>query len=89
MILLVLGLIALGLAERVRTRLVAVAALGHTGLFGLLVWQALRGEPLVHPGGTTVAALAGLVVVVAAGAVVALRSGRAVPRPARQPVPRR
>src|SRR3712207_3693553 len=63
MILLALGLAALGLAERVRTRLVAVAALGYTGLFALLVWQALRGEPLVHPGGTTLAAAAGLVVV--------------------------
>ncbi|MFJ6672455.1 hypothetical protein ACIQMJ_15215 [Actinosynnema sp. NPDC091369] len=89
MVLLVLGLAALGPAERVRTRLVAVAALGYSGLFALLVWQALRGEPLVHPGGTTWAALGGLVVVVAAGAGLVLRSGRAVPPPARQPVPQR
>ncbi|MGW4112135.1 hypothetical protein ACWEFJ_14770 [Actinosynnema sp. NPDC004786] len=89
MILLALGLAALGLAERVRTRLVAVAALGYTGLFALLVRQALHGEPLVHPGGTTPAAAAGLVVVVAAGAVWALRSGTAAPRPVRPPVPRR
>ncbi|TQM83458.1 hypothetical protein FHX81_5883 [Saccharothrix saharensis] len=89
MVLLVLGLAASGLAERVRTRVVAVAALGCTGLFALLVWQALRGEPLVHPGGTTWAALGGLVVVVAAGVGLALRSGRAVPPPARQPVPQR
>ncbi|MCE6993673.1 hypothetical protein LZG04_02455 [Saccharothrix sp. S26] len=89
MILLALALAGLGLAERVRTRLVVVAALGYTGLFALLVWQAMRGEPLVHPGGTTWAALGGLVVVVAAGAGLALRSGTAVPPPVRQPVPQR
>jgi hypothetical protein len=92
MILLALGLAALGLAERVRTRLVAVAALGYTGLFAVLVWQALRGESLVHPGGTTWAALGGLVVVVAAGAGLAIgtfRSGTAARPPVRQPVPQR
>ena len=89
MILLALGLAALGLAERVRTRLVVVAALGYGGLFALLTWQALRGEPLVHPGGTTWAALGGLAVVVAAGVGWALRSGTAVRPPVRQPVPRR
>ncbi|WP_219910568.1 hypothetical protein [Saccharothrix carnea] len=89
MVLLALGLAALGLAERVRTRLVRVAALGYTGLFALLVWQALRGEPLTHPGGTTLAAAAGLVVVVAAGAVAALRAATAAHPPARQPVPQR
>jgi hypothetical protein len=89
MILLALGLAVLGLAERVRTRLVGVAALGYLGLLALLVWQALRGEALIHPGGTTWAALGGLVVVVAAGAGWALRSGTAVVPPVRQPVPQR
>lgn len=89
MILLALGLAALGVAERVRTRLVVVAGLGYGGLFALLVWQALRGEPLVHPGGTTWAALGGLALVVAAGAGLALRSGTAVRPPVRQPVPQR
>ncbi|MEU4762850.1 hypothetical protein AB0H12_06325 [Actinosynnema sp. NPDC023794] len=89
MVLLVLALAAVGLAERVRTRLVAVAALGYAGLFAVLVWQALRGEPLVHPGATTWAALGGLAVVVAAGAGLALRSGTEARPPARQPVPQR
>ncbi|WP_033437682.1 hypothetical protein [Saccharothrix sp. NRRL B-16314] len=89
MILLALGLAALGLAERVRTRLVVVAAFGYLGLLALLTWQALRGESLVHPGGTTLAALAGLVAVVAAGAAWAVRSGTGVPSPVRQPVPQR
>ncbi|WP_158843129.1 hypothetical protein [Saccharothrix deserti] len=89
MILLALGLVALGLAERVRTRLVGVAALGYLGLLVVLTWQALRGESLIHPGGTTWAALLGLVAVVAAGAGWALRSGTGVPSPVRQPVPQR
>jgi hypothetical protein len=89
MILLALGLAALGLAERVRTRLVGVAAFGYLGLLALLTWQALRGEALVHPGGATWAALGGLAVVVAAGSRWALRSGTAVAPPVRLPVPQR
>jgi hypothetical protein len=89
MILLALGLAAFGLVERVRTRLVGVAAFGYLGLLALLTWQALRGESLVHPGGTTLAALGGLAVVVAAGAAWAVRSGTGVPSPVRQPVPQR
>ncbi|MEU4442073.1 hypothetical protein AB0K14_15600 [Actinosynnema sp. NPDC050801] len=89
MIVLALGLAALGLAERARTRLIGVAALGYAGLFALLVWQAMRGEALVHPGGTTWATLGGLVAVVAAGAGWALRSAAATAPPVRQPVPQR
>jgi len=43
---------------RRRTRLVAVAATSYTGLFVILLWQALRGEPLVGPGVATLSALA-------------------------------
>ncbi|WP_447003744.1 hypothetical protein ACRAKI_29445 [Saccharothrix isguenensis] len=78
-----------GIVERVRTRLVVVAALGYLGLPALLTWQALRGECLVHPGGATAAALGGPAVVVAAGAAWAVRGGAAVPPPVRQPVPQR
>ncbi|GAB2985535.1 hypothetical protein [Saccharothrix stipae] len=89
MVVLALGVAALGVAERARTRLIGVAALGYAGLFALLVWQAMRGEALVHPGGTTWAALGGLVAVVAAGAGWALRSAAAAAPPVRQPVPQR
>lgn len=92
MVLLAAGLTALGLAERARVRLVGVAALGYLGLFALLTWQALRGEPLVHPGGRTLAVLAALVALTAAGVVWSLRgvrTGTAAPSPTRQPVPQR
>ncbi|GHE77529.1 hypothetical protein GCM10017786_03740 [Amycolatopsis deserti] len=52
----------------VRTRLVAVAGFGYAGVVALVTWQALRGQPLIHPDGWTLLALAGLVVAVAAGA---------------------
>lgn len=54
-------------SDRVRARLVAAAGLGHAGLTALVTWQALRGQPLIHPDASTVLALAGLVVAVAAG----------------------
>ncbi|MEV6036274.1 hypothetical protein AB0L65_34320 [Nonomuraea sp. NPDC052116] len=76
----VLPLVAIGLrllARRfpilagagVRTALVVVAALGYAGLTGLVLWQAQRGQALVHPDASTLgaaAALAGLVSVCAA-----------------------
>ncbi|MGM1063093.1 hypothetical protein [Saccharothrix sp. Mg75] len=88
-VLVAVGLIALGVAERTRTRLVAVTVLGWTGLFAVLTRQALRGEPLVHPGGETLVALAALALLVAAGVVWSLRSGTAAPRRAPLPVPPR
>ncbi|MDQ0380992.1 hypothetical protein [Amycolatopsis thermophila] len=54
-------------SELVRARLVLVAAAGYAGLVALVTWQALRGQPLIHPDASTVLALAGLVVAVAAG----------------------
>jgi hypothetical protein len=62
-----------------RVALVWVAGLGYLGLMGLLIWQALRGQPLLAPDGTTLLALAGLIgaTALAAGASVALGRGRA------------
>lgn len=39
--------------ERVRARLVMVAAASYVSLFALLLWQALRGESLVAPSALT------------------------------------
>nr|BFE48856.1 hypothetical protein GCM10017745_22830 [Saccharothrix mutabilis subsp. capreolus] len=90
LILLGLGLTALGLAERTRLRLVLVAALGYTGVFVVLTWQALRGEPLVHPGPTTLASLLAVLAALVLGVAWAFRkSGTATPTPVRQPVPQR
>ena len=47
-----------------RTALVVTGGLGYLGLILLLLWQALRAQPLIAPDGLTLAALAGLVAVV-------------------------
>ena len=63
-------------AETVRARLVLVASAGYTGLTGLTLWQALRGQPLIQPDGLTLLAGAVLVALVAAGAVAAMASDK-------------
>ena len=40
-----------------RTRLVIVFAFAYAGLLALVTWQALRGQPLLSPDATTLAAL--------------------------------
>jgi hypothetical protein len=60
-------------APAVRVRLVAVGALGYAGLVALLVWQALRGQALLHPDARTMLASLGLVAVVGLGAAVVTR----------------
>lgn len=54
-------------AEATRTRLIGVLALGYTGLVALLLWQALRGQPVTAPDGETLTALGLVVAVTAAG----------------------
>lgn len=50
------------LDEKRRTRLVWAGGLGYLGLVLLLLWQALRGQPLIAPDAATLLALAGLIV---------------------------
>jgi hypothetical protein len=67
------------LAERIRTRLLAVAGVGYLGVLVLVTWQALRGQPLLAPDALTLAAATLLAAgVIAAGALV-LRAGRRSP----------
>ncbi|GAA3532905.1 hypothetical protein GCM10022419_010070 [Nonomuraea rosea] len=62
---------------RTRTLLVIVAAFGYAGVTGLLLWQAQRGQAVVHPDGTTLLAAGGLVAAVSlAAAIVVAVSGR-------------
>ncbi|MGI5467811.1 hypothetical protein [Streptomyces sp. CA-132043] len=61
-------------AERVRLRLVLTAAGLHTGLLALVTWQALRGQPLLHPDAPTLGALAALLAATALGTYTALRA---------------
>ncbi|MFI9024974.1 hypothetical protein [Streptomyces sp. NPDC053560] len=61
-------------AERVRLRLVLIAAGLHTGLLALVTWQALRGQPLLRPDAPTLGALAALLAATALGMYAALRA---------------
>ncbi|MGW4232733.1 hypothetical protein ACWEF9_26210 [Streptomyces sp. NPDC004980] len=58
---------------RVRLRLVLVTSGAYAAVVALVTWQALRGQPLVHPDGATLTAAALIVAATAAGAFVALR----------------
>jgi hypothetical protein len=64
---------ARALPELARLRLVRLAAAGYLGLVLLLVWQALRGQPLTAPDPATLAALGALLAATAVGAAVILR----------------
>ncbi|MEV4111825.1 hypothetical protein [Nonomuraea sp. NPDC049695] len=59
--------------EEVRLRLVLIAGLAYGGLFLLILWQALRGQPLIRPDAATLAVLGVLVVTALSAAAVALR----------------
>ncbi|MGW1098832.1 hypothetical protein ACWD5W_23860 [Streptomyces sp. NPDC002455] len=58
---------------RVRLRLVRTASSAYAAVVALVTWQALRGQPLVHPDGATLAAAGLIAAVTAAGALLALR----------------
>jgi len=60
-------------APVVRVRLVMVGAVGYAGLVALLLWQALRGQALLHPDARTLLAAVALTAVVSMGGAVALR----------------
>ena len=66
--------------ERVRARLVGVAAAGYAGLVLLLTWQALRGQSLVHPDGRTLGVAAVVVLGTLAGTAWAITRAPGVPR---------
>ncbi|MBB5959558.1 hypothetical protein FHS29_006179 [Saccharothrix tamanrassetensis] len=78
-------------AERVRARLIGVAALGYTGLVVLITWQANRGQSLVHPDAATLVALAAVVLATAIGLVAVVAAARRAPaepvRPDNTPTP--
>ncbi|MGA4851470.1 hypothetical protein ACOBQB_36430 [Streptomyces sp. G5(2025)] len=66
---------------RVRLRLVLLASGAYAALFALVTWQALRGQPLIHPDGATLTAAGLLACATAAATYAALRA------PARPPGP--
>ncbi|MFI0935983.1 hypothetical protein ACH4RG_30305 [Streptomyces sp. NPDC021019] len=58
----------------VRLRLVRVAVAGYAALVALITWQALRGQPLIHPDGATLAAAGAVLAAVACGTWSTLRT---------------
>ncbi|WP_399929932.1 hypothetical protein [Streptomyces kanamyceticus] len=60
--------------ERVRLRLVLVGSAAYAALFGLVTWQALRGQPLIHPDGATLTVAGLIACATAVGAYAALRA---------------
>ncbi|MFI2611673.1 hypothetical protein [Kitasatospora sp. NPDC018619] len=63
-----------GLSERDRVALMWTAALAYPGLVLLLLWQALRSQPVTAPDAVTVAAL--LAAAAGAAVLVVLRRAR-------------
>jgi hypothetical protein len=59
-----------------RVRMVIVAGASYALLFGILLWQALRGQPLIHPDTLSVGAFAAWAALTAAAAAIA---GRGLP----------
>jgi hypothetical protein len=55
-----------------RTALVWIAGLGYLGFVGLLTWQALRGQSIVHPDARTLMAAGLLLIAVAAATLIVL-----------------
>ncbi|MFK4226265.1 hypothetical protein [Streptomyces sp. NPDC019890] len=66
--------------ERVRLRLVLVAAGTYAAVLALVTWQALRGQPLIHPDGATLTAAAVILVAAAIGSYTALRTTHVSPK---------
>jgi hypothetical protein len=66
------------LGNRRRVALVWIAAFSYLGLIALVTWQALRGQPLIAPDATTLAAAAAWLgaTILAVGGVIAYGRGR-------------
>ncbi|MFD7445015.1 hypothetical protein [Streptomyces sp. NPDC059909] len=72
--------------ERVRLRLVLVASGAYAAVFVLVTWQAMRGQPLIHPDGATLGAAA---LILGCGAAAAYASLRRAPVPTPEPTTER
>ncbi|GAA1041390.1 hypothetical protein GCM10009557_65020 [Virgisporangium ochraceum] len=62
--------------EVTRLRLVVVAAAGYVAVLALVTWQALRGQPLVHPDAATLVVAGLIAAVTAVGVLVAVGGPR-------------
>ena len=69
------------LSDAVRVRLTLIAGASYMALFGILVWQALRGVPLVAPDALSVAVLVTWALVAAGAAAMAVLRPQPTGRP--------
>jgi len=76
-----IGLQAAKLGKRRSVTLVGVAGFAYLGFIAILTWQALRGQSVVSPDRSTLAALGGLLAVTFACALLALRLPNGGPVP--------
>ncbi|WP_031015053.1 hypothetical protein, partial [Streptomyces sp. NRRL F-5727] len=65
----------------IRLRLVLTASAAYTATFALLTWQALRGQPLLHPDTTTLTTAAAITILTATATALSLRGASASPSP--------
>ncbi|MGW4636651.1 hypothetical protein [Nocardia sp. NPDC004415] len=63
-------------AESTRAALLGVAVIGYFGLLTLVLWQALRGQPLTAPDAGTLAAAAAVALFVGGGVTAVYRRAR-------------
>lgn len=63
-------------SERVRAQLTGVVILGYSGVFVITVWQAMRGQSLVHPDAATWTAFGATAAVTASLAVLTVAAAR-------------
>lgn len=59
---------------RVRVGLVVTMAAGYAAVLALVTWQALRGQPLIHPDQATLTVAAAILTGVVAGALISVAS---------------
>lgn len=64
------------ISERTKVGLLLVAGFGYAALTALLTWQAMRGQPLIHPDAVTLTAAAVLAFATAAAAWLVVHRGR-------------
>ncbi|OIJ92732.1 hypothetical protein [Streptomyces colonosanans] len=62
--------------DRVRLRLVLLASGAYTAVFAVVLWQALRGQPLIHPDGATLGVAGLILLTVTLGTYGSLRVAR-------------
>lgn len=66
--------------DRIRLRLVLLASGTYAAALALVLWQALRGQPLIHPDGATLAVAGVILAVAALGTYGSLRAPTPSPR---------